>query len=169
MADGEVRKVDRENKKMTIKHGELKNLDMPRMTMVFPIRNATLLETFKASDKVKFVANKLDGVFSSQTFNWRSNLSRRWPSTHSMMPPASSSQNLGQKPLKNVLSPNGHRLEPRLGTFRSGNFMSWQSIRSRKFPDGPNSSRICEIQTGQSNFPCPLCCSSHRHGLCRRG
>lgn len=63
MADGEVRKVDRENKKMTIKHGELKNLDMPRMTMVFPIRNATLLETFKASDKVKFVANKLDGVF----------------------------------------------------------------------------------------------------------
>jgi Cu/Ag efflux protein CusF len=63
MADGEVRNGDRENKKMTINHGELKNLDMPRMTMVFPIRNATLLETFKASDKVKFVANKLDGVF----------------------------------------------------------------------------------------------------------
>lgn len=63
MADGEVKKVDRENKKMTIKHGELKNLDMPGMTMVFHIRNAILLETFKAGDKVKFFADKLDGVF----------------------------------------------------------------------------------------------------------
>jgi len=63
MADGELKKVDRENKKMTIKHGELKNLDMPGMTMVFQIRDATLLETFKAGDKVKFVAEKLDGAF----------------------------------------------------------------------------------------------------------
>jgi len=63
MADGEVKKVDRENKKMTIKHGELKNLDMPGMTMVFQIRSTTLLENFKAGDKVKFIAEKLDGAF----------------------------------------------------------------------------------------------------------
>lgn len=55
MADGEVRKVDKENKKMTIKHGEIKNLDMPGMTMVFQIRDTSLLETFKARDKVKFL------------------------------------------------------------------------------------------------------------------
>jgi Cu/Ag efflux protein CusF len=63
MADGEIKKVDRENKKVTIKHGQIKNLDMPGMTMVFQIRDATLLETFKAGDKVKFVAEKLDGAF----------------------------------------------------------------------------------------------------------
>ena len=63
MADGEVRKIDKENKKMTIKHGEIKNLDMPGMTMVFQIRDISLLETFKAGDKVKFVAEKLDGGF----------------------------------------------------------------------------------------------------------
>ena len=63
MADGEVKKVDRENKKMTIKHGELKNLDMPGMTMVFQIRDNSILKTFKAGDKVKFVIEKLDGAF----------------------------------------------------------------------------------------------------------
>jgi Cu/Ag efflux protein CusF len=63
MADGEVRKIDKENKKMTIKHGEIKNLDMPGMTMVFQIRETSLLETFKAGDKVKFFAEKLDGGF----------------------------------------------------------------------------------------------------------
>ena len=63
MADGEVRKIDKENKKMTIKHGEIKNLDMPGMTMVFQMRDISLLETFKAGDKVKFVAEKLDGGF----------------------------------------------------------------------------------------------------------
>ncbi|MSP36703.1 MAG: copper-binding protein [Limnohabitans sp.] len=63
MADGEVRKIDKENKKMTIKHGEIKNLDMPGMTMVFQIRDISLLEKFKAGDRVKFVAEKLDGGF----------------------------------------------------------------------------------------------------------
>ena len=54
---------DRENKKMTIKHGDIKSLDMPGMTMVFQIRDTSLLETFKAGDKVKFVIEKLDGAF----------------------------------------------------------------------------------------------------------
>jgi len=63
MADGEIKKVNRENKKMTIKHGDIKSLDMPGMTMVFQIRDTSLLETFKAGDKVKFVIEKLDGAF----------------------------------------------------------------------------------------------------------
>ncbi len=56
LADGEVRKVDRENKKITIKHGEIKHLDMPGMTMVFQIRDTALFDKLKAGDKVKFVA-----------------------------------------------------------------------------------------------------------------
>ena len=58
MADGEIRKVDIENKKLTIKHGEIKNLDMPGMTMVFQVKDAAVLTKLKAGDKVKFSAEK---------------------------------------------------------------------------------------------------------------
>lgn len=64
MAEGEVRKVDKENQKLTIKHGPLKNLDMPGMTMVFQVQDAAMLEKVQAGDKVRFVAEKLDGKFT---------------------------------------------------------------------------------------------------------
>ena len=64
LADGEVRKVDKEAKKITIKHGPLQNLDMPAMTMVFQVRDPALLEQVKAGDKVKFEAQKLGGAFT---------------------------------------------------------------------------------------------------------
>ena len=58
MADGEVRKVDKENKKITLKHGVIKNLDMPGMTMVFGIKDVAMLDNLKAGDKVKFKAEQ---------------------------------------------------------------------------------------------------------------
>ena len=64
MTDGEVRKVDKENKKLTIKHGPLKSLDMPGMTMVFQVQDPALVETVQPGDKVRFVAEKLDGKFT---------------------------------------------------------------------------------------------------------
>lgn len=64
MSDGEVRKVDKDAKKITIKHGELKNLGMPAMTMVFQVKDATLLEKVKAGDKVKFRAEKVSGGYA---------------------------------------------------------------------------------------------------------
>lgn len=64
MAEGEVRKVDKENQKLTIKHGPLKNLDMPGMTMVFQVQDAAMLDKVQAGDKVRFVAEKLDGKFT---------------------------------------------------------------------------------------------------------
>ncbi|MDP3762264.1 MAG: copper-binding protein [Ramlibacter sp.] len=54
MADGEVRKVDKDNKKITLKHGEIKSLDMPPMTMVFQVSDAALLDKLKPGDKVQF-------------------------------------------------------------------------------------------------------------------
>ena len=63
MAEGEIKKINRDSKKITIKHGDIQSLDMPGMTMVFQIRDTSLLETFKADDKVKFVIEKLDGAF----------------------------------------------------------------------------------------------------------
>ena len=58
MADGEVRKIDKENKKITLKHGVIKNLDMPGMTMVFQVKDAAMLDSVKAGDKIKFKAEQ---------------------------------------------------------------------------------------------------------------
>lgn len=54
MTDGEVRKVDAEAGKITLKHGDIKSLDMPGMTMVFAVKDKAMLGGLKAGDKVKF-------------------------------------------------------------------------------------------------------------------
>src|SRR5688572_6669714 len=56
MTEAEVRKVDKNRNKITLKHGAIKNLDMPPMTMVFGVSDATLLDKAKAGDKVYFKA-----------------------------------------------------------------------------------------------------------------
>jgi Cu/Ag efflux protein CusF len=61
MTDGEVRKVDKENRKITLKHGEIKELDMPAMTMVFNIDDAAVLEKVQPGDKVRFRASNEGG------------------------------------------------------------------------------------------------------------
>jgi len=63
LSDGEVRKIDKENGKITLKHGELKNLGMPGMSMVFQVKDKALLDTVKAGDKVKFNAVNENGKF----------------------------------------------------------------------------------------------------------
>jgi Cu(I)/Ag(I) efflux system periplasmic protein CusF len=64
LADGEVRKVDKDAKKITIKHGPLANLDMPAMTMVFQVRDPAMLDQVKAGDKVRFDAEKSGGAIT---------------------------------------------------------------------------------------------------------
>ena len=61
MADGEVRKIDKDAAKITLKHGELKSLDMPPMTMVFQVKDKALLDKVKPGDKVRFAAEKIGG------------------------------------------------------------------------------------------------------------
>jgi Cu(I)/Ag(I) efflux system periplasmic protein CusF len=56
MTDGEVRKVDKDAGKLTLKHGEIKNLDMPPMTMVFQVKDKAMLDMVKVGDKVRFKA-----------------------------------------------------------------------------------------------------------------
>ena len=62
MTDGEVRKIDKDAKKITLRHGELKQLDMPPMTMVFQVKDPALLNKVKAGDKVKFRAQNTGGT-----------------------------------------------------------------------------------------------------------
>jgi Cu(I)/Ag(I) efflux system periplasmic protein CusF len=64
MSDGEVRKIDLQGKKITLKHGPLKNLDMPAMTMAFPVSDAAMLGKVKVGDKVRFVAAKAGGTLT---------------------------------------------------------------------------------------------------------
>ena len=63
MIEGEIRKVNKEAKKLTIKHGEIKSLDMPPMTMVFQVKDASVLDKLKVGDKVRFVVQKSDTGF----------------------------------------------------------------------------------------------------------
>lgn len=58
LSEAEVRKVDAKNGKITLKHGEIRNLDMPPMTMVFTAKDKSLLQNVKAGDKVRFAADK---------------------------------------------------------------------------------------------------------------
>lgn len=61
--EGEVRKVDREAGKITLRHGEIRNLDMPAMSMVFQVKDAAVLDRFKAGDKVRFKAIEESGKY----------------------------------------------------------------------------------------------------------
>jgi Cu(I)/Ag(I) efflux system periplasmic protein CusF len=56
MADAEVRKVDKENRRLTLRHGAIKSLDMPPMTMVFQVSDAGMLDKLEAGDKIRFRA-----------------------------------------------------------------------------------------------------------------
>ncbi len=58
---GEIRKVDKGAGKLTIRHEELKNLDMPPMTMVFGVRDPAMLDRVRQGDRVRFRAEKIDG------------------------------------------------------------------------------------------------------------
>ena len=62
--DGEVRKVDKSAGKLTIRHGEIRNLEMPAMTMVFRVKDSAMLDSLKEGDKIKFTADKVNGVYT---------------------------------------------------------------------------------------------------------
>jgi len=55
MAEGEIRKVSKDTGKLTIKHGPIKSMDMPPMTMVFTAKDPAMLDKVAVGDKVRFV------------------------------------------------------------------------------------------------------------------
>ena len=55
MTDGEIRKIDKDTSKITIKHGDIKHLEMPGMTMVFNAKDKSLLDKVQVGDKVRFM------------------------------------------------------------------------------------------------------------------
>jgi Cu/Ag efflux protein CusF len=63
MTEAEVRKVDKDAGKLTLKHGAIPNLEMPPMTMVFRVNEPGMLDAVKAGDKVSFQADKINGQY----------------------------------------------------------------------------------------------------------
>lgn len=58
VSEGEIKKIDKQAGKLTIKHGPLVNLDMPPMTMVFTAKEPSQLDAVKVGDKIRFVAER---------------------------------------------------------------------------------------------------------------
>lgn len=63
LSDGEITRWDPRTLRLTLRHGEIKNLDMPPMTMVFRVADAAQLGDLKPGDKVRFRAEQADGAY----------------------------------------------------------------------------------------------------------
>ncbi|NNG21567.1 copper-binding protein [Telluria aromaticivorans] len=64
LTEGEVKKIDKEAGKITLRHGELKNLNMAAMSMVFRAKEPAMLDQVKVGDKVKFAADRVNGAIT---------------------------------------------------------------------------------------------------------
>ena len=69
---GEVKKVDKEAGKITLKHGPIPNLEMPAMTMVFRAKDPSALDQLKVGDTLQFKAEKIDGNLTITEFKPKS-------------------------------------------------------------------------------------------------
>lgn len=64
---GEIKKVDLEQKKLTIKHQDIPNLNMPGMTMVFKVKESVVITNLKAGDKISFTVDTINGSMTVLT------------------------------------------------------------------------------------------------------
>ena len=64
LTDGEVKKIDKDSGKITLRHGELKNLNMAAMTMVFRVKDPAMLEQVQVGSKVRFAADRVGGAIT---------------------------------------------------------------------------------------------------------
>jgi Cu(I)/Ag(I) efflux system protein CusF len=62
---GQIQKIDLDAGKLTIKHGELRNINMPAMTMVFDVADKAALSKLKVGDKITFVASNANGQLTA--------------------------------------------------------------------------------------------------------
>ena len=64
MTTGQVRKIDKEAGKLTIKHERIANLNMPPMTMVFRVKEKSMLQNLQVGDTIQFKAVDKNGVLT---------------------------------------------------------------------------------------------------------
>lgn len=61
--NAEVRRIDRDAGKLTLKHEALKQFDMAAMTMVFRVPDPALLDGLAVGDQVRFIPDRVNGQF----------------------------------------------------------------------------------------------------------
>jgi len=66
--EGTVKKINTDAGKVTLSHGPLANLEMPAMTMVFRVKEPAWLNRMKPGDRIRFVAERLDGALTVTEF-----------------------------------------------------------------------------------------------------
>ncbi|MDH4989154.1 copper-binding protein [Aminobacter anthyllidis] len=62
--EGEVKKINDTEGKITLKHGPIDNLGMGAMQMVFRVTDPSLLGKVKVGDKVDFEADRVNGAIT---------------------------------------------------------------------------------------------------------
>lgn len=64
LSDGEVRRVDKDAQKVSLRHGPIPHLGMGEMTMVFRVADPAWLDALKFGDRIRFRAEKVGGLFT---------------------------------------------------------------------------------------------------------
>lgn len=62
----EIRRIDTSARKITLRHGDIPNLEMPAMTMVFQVANVQWLSAFKVGERVRFSVAQVKGAYVVQ-------------------------------------------------------------------------------------------------------
>ena len=62
MTGGDITRVDARSGKLTIRHDDIQNLNMPAMTMVFSLKDPAQATQYKPGDKVRFHAEDNNGA-----------------------------------------------------------------------------------------------------------
>ena len=61
LTSGEIQKIDKDTGRLTIRHGEIRNLGMPAMTMVFATKDKSMADKVRTGDKIRFKAVNENG------------------------------------------------------------------------------------------------------------
>lgn len=62
--EAEVRRVNARANTLSVRHGDIPNLDMPPMTMTFPVLDPALLDGLQAGDTILITVDRVDGAYT---------------------------------------------------------------------------------------------------------
>lgn len=63
LSEGEIRRIDADSQRITLRHGPIENLGMAAMTMRFTLVDGASLEGLAVGDQVRFRAEQRDGAY----------------------------------------------------------------------------------------------------------
>ncbi|WP_025918462.1 copper-binding protein [Herminiimonas sp. CN] len=64
LSEGVVKKVDKAAGKITIQHGEIRNLGMVPMTMMFRVKDQAMLEQVQVEQKIRFHVDIINNAYT---------------------------------------------------------------------------------------------------------